>query len=163
MANSECIPDWKNQILSDLQNDELILKVLGVTEEEIEDGLMYTRFFPFSYVYETQDQVKTYICVEIGIDRTNDIRFRNDLYVRPLITFRIIGHQDDMKITTMKTYKTKLDYLSELIDKKYNGKSINGSHELYLLKNQAFDISTTYRERVVQFRGVTLDKAICEY
>lgn len=162
MSNSECIADWKQQILSDIQNDEMILKVLGVTEEEVEEGLMYTRLFPFSYVYETQTEVKTYICVEISIDRTNDIRFRNDLYVRPLITFRVIGHQDDMKVTTMPTYKTKLDYVAELIDKKYNGKRINGSHELYFLKNVAMDISTTYRERVVQFRGVTLDKAVCD-
>lgn len=161
MANSECVSDWKQQILSDLQNDEMILNVLGVDNEEIEDGLMYKRFFPFSYIYETQTEVKTYICVEISINRTNDVRFRNDLYVRPLITFRIIGHQDDMKVTTMPTYKTKLDYIAELIDKKYNGKSINGSHELYLLRNEALDISTTYRERVVQFRGVSLDKTIC--
>lgn len=162
MSNSECISVWKEQILSDIQNDEMILKVLGVTEDEIEDGLMYNRLFPFSYVYETQTVVKTYICIDISIDRTNDFRFRNELFVRPIITFRIIGHQDDMKVTTMQTFKTKLDYVAELIDKKYNGKRIKGSYELFLLKNQPLDISTTYRERVVQFRGVSLDKAVCD-
>ena len=161
MSNSECVSEWKEQILSDIQNDEMILKVLGVTEDEIEDGLMYNRLFPFSYVYETQTEVKTYICVEISIDRTNDYRFTNDLFVRPIITFRIIGHQDDMRVTSIPTYKTRLDYLAELIDKKYNGHRIKGSYELYLLKNQPLDISTTYRERVVQFRGVSLDKSVC--
>lgn len=162
MSNSKCIADWKEQILSDIQNDEMILKVLGVTDDEIEDGLMYKRLFPYSYVYETQTEVLTYICVEINIDRTNDFRFRNDLYVRPIITFRIIGHQDDLRIKNMNTYKNRLDYIAELIDEKYNGKRIKGSYELYFLKNQAMDISTTYRERVVQFRGVSLDKAICD-
>lgn len=163
MSNSECVSEWKQQILSDLLNDEKILKVLGVDDDEIEDGLMYTRLFPFSYVYQTQDIVKTYICVEISIDRTADNRYRNDLFVRPIITFRIIGHQDDMEVKGMNTYKTKLDYVSELIVKKYNGQRINGSYELYFLKNQPMDISTTYRERVVQFRGISLDKTVCNY
>lgn len=161
MANSECISDWKQQILSDLQNDEEIVKILGVTEDELEEGLMYKRFFPFSYIIDTQTEVKTYICVEISMDRTNDFRFRSDIFIRPIITFRVIAHQDDMRITDIPTYKNRVDYLSELIDKKYNGKSINGSYELQLLKNQALDISPVYKERVVQFRGITLDKTIC--
>lgn len=161
MANSECISEWKEKILSDLQNDDLILSVMGVDEDEIEEGLMYKRFFPFRYITNTQEITKTYICVEIGIDKISDRRFSNKLYVRPTITFRIIAHQDDNKVTSFKTYKTKLDFLSELIDKKYNGKSINGSNELELLANVPADISTTYRERIVTFRGIDLDKKIC--
>lgn len=162
MANSECVSKWKQTILSDLQNDEEIISVLGVDDDEIEEkGLMYNRLFPYSYVYETQDTVKTYICVEISINRQSDYRFRNDLYVRPLIKFRLIAHQDDMRIINMDTYKTRLDYLAELIDKKYNGKSINGSNPLELIMNEPLDISTTYRERVVVFRGISIDKTLC--
>lgn len=161
MANSECISEWKEAILSDLQNDELILKVMGVDDDEIEEGLMYNRFFPFRYITNTQEITKTYICVEIGIDKIGDRRFSNKIYVRPTITFRIIAHQDDNKVTSFPTYKTKLDFLAELIDKKYNGKSIKGSNELELLANLPADISTTYRERTVTFRGIDLDKKIC--
>ena len=138
MANSECISDWKQQILSDLQNDDEIISILGVTEDELEDDLRYKRFFPYLYVTQTQDEVKTYICVDIGIDKSNDVRFRSEIFVRPIITFRIIGHQDDMRITNIPTYKTRLDYLSELIDKKYESKGIAGQAikiiEDYLLK-----------------------------
>lgn len=161
MANSECISEWKATILSDLQNDEMILKVLGVTDEEIEEGLMYNRIFPFHYITETQEVTKTYICVEISIDKLYDRRYNSAIYVRPTITFRIVAHQNDNKVTTFHTNKTKLDYLAELIDKKYNGKSINYSNELELLTNTALDVSTTYRERVVSFRGIDLDKKLC--
>lgn len=161
LSNSECISEWKNVILSELQNDEMILKVLGVTDDEIEEGLMYNRFFPFEYITQTQEIAKTYICVEIGINRDNDRRYSALVYVRPIITFRIVAHQNDNKITSFPTYKTKLDYLAELIDKKYNGKSIKGSNELELRCNIPSEISTTYRSRVVQFRGVDLDKKIC--
>lgn len=161
MANSSCVSDWKNQILSDLQNDDLILQILNVSEEEIEDGLMYNRFYPYRYIIDRQDVVKTYICVEVNIDRNADRRYGSKIYVRPTITFRIIAHQDDNRITNLNTYKTRLDYLAEIIDKKYNGKSINGSNELELIANAAADVSTTYRERVVIFRGVDLDNNLC--
>lgn len=161
MANSSCVSDWKNQILSDLQNDELLLQVLNVSEEEMENGLMYNRFFPYRYIMDRQDIVKTYICVEVNIDRNSDRRYGSKIYVRPTITFRIIAHQDDNRITNLNTYKTRLDYIAEIIDKKYNGKSINGSNELELIANAAADVSTTYRERVVIFRGVDLDNSLC--
>ena len=74
MANSSCVSDWKNQILSDLQNDEFLLQVMNVSEEEIENGLMYNRFYPFRYIIDRQDVVKSYICVEINIDRNSDRR-----------------------------------------------------------------------------------------
>ena len=163
MAHSECISNWKSVILSDLQNDKMILDTLGVTEDEIEEGLMYNRFYPFSYIKDTQTETKTYICVEISIDKNNDRRYASKIYVRPIITFHIIAHQDDNKITTYPTHKTKLDALSELIDWKYNGKSIQGSNELELISNTAYDLSTIYRERIVVFRGVDLDKKICSY
>lgn len=163
MANSECISDWKNIILSDLSNDEMILQVLGVTEEEIEEGLMYSRFFPFRYITDTQMIAKTYICVEISIDKLGDRKYSNRIYVRPTIIFRIIAHQDDNKVTAFPTYKTKLDYLSELIDKKYNRKTIKNSGELELLSNIPNDISTTYRERIVTFRGTDIDQGLCSY
>lgn len=161
MANSSCIADWKNVILSDLQNDEEILSVLGVTDDEKETGLMYSRFYPFRYITGTQEVSKTYICVEISIDKLGDRRYSNRIYVRPTIMFRVIAHQDDNKILNFPTYKTKLDYLSELIDKKYNGKTIQNSGELELLNNIPNDISTTYRERLVTFRGTDIDKELC--
>lgn len=161
MANSSCVSDWKNQILSDLQNDEFLLQVMNVSEEEIENGLMYNRFYPFRYIIDRQDVVKSYICVEINIDRNSDRRYGSKIYVRPTITFRIIAHQDDNRITNLNTYKTRLDYIAEIIDKKYNGKSINGSNELELIANAAADVSTTYRERVVIFRGVDIDNNLC--
>ena len=163
MANSKCISEWKQQILSDLQNDNMILKVLDVTEEEIErEGLLYNRLYPMTYIVDTQDIVKTYICVEVSIDKNADSRFRSTAFVRPVITFRIIGHQDDFKVRSFPTFKTKLDYLSELIDEKYNGKSISGSAELELVSNVALDITNTYRERVVRFRCVELDNSVCK-
>ena len=159
MANSECVSEWKDQILSDLQQDDLFLSVLGVTDEEIEEGLVYKRLFPFRYISERQDDVKTYICVEVDIDKGADRTFQSRIWVRPTITFRIIAHQDDMRIPSLS--KTRLDYLAELIDKKYNRKRINNSFELDFLCNNAYDVSTTYRERVVKFRGVALTNGLC--
>src|SRR5574344_708958 len=73
MANSEFISFAKNKILSDLQNDALFLQVLGVTDEEIDEGLVWTRLFPCDYIYDgTQTMVKTYVCIEVDIKSTGN-------------------------------------------------------------------------------------------
>lgn len=159
MANSDFISSAKNKILSDLQNDELFLQVLGATEEEIEEGLVYKRLFPFYYIYGgTQTVVKTYICVEIDIKSTS----RNGIYTHPTITFSIVSHQDDVRLNMAGVSKTRPDYLGELIDEKYNNATGFGYGKLMLISNVAGSLDTTYRIRQLVFRGVDLNDRLCD-
>lgn len=158
MANSDFISSAKNKILSDLQNDELFLQVLGATEEEIEEGLVYKRLFPFYYIYDgTQNVVKTYICVEVDIKSVS----RNGMYVHPTIIFTIISHQDDVRLNMAGVSKTRPDYLAEIIDEKYNGAAGFGYGRLLLISNVAGSIDTTYRYRQLVFRGVDMNDSLC--
>lgn len=46
MANSSCVSNWKNQILSDLQNDNEIIEALNLHEDDDHDDLVWSRLFP---------------------------------------------------------------------------------------------------------------------
>lgn len=158
MANSEFISSAKNKILSELQNDELFLQVLGTTEEEIEEGLVYTRLFPFYYIYDgTQTEVKTYVCVEVDVKSTS----RNGVYVHPTIIFTIISHQDNVRLNMAGVSKTRPDYLGELIDDKYNGATGFGYSKLLLTSNVAGSLDSKYRYRQLVFRGVDMNDSLC--
>lgn len=155
--NSSCLRQWKNRILSELQNDEHFLEVLGTTEEERED-LVYYRLFPHYYIPDTIDKVTTYVCVEIDI-RTHTW---SKLYAYPTITFTILAHQDDMKLNMAGISATRIDYLSELIDTKYNGALDFGVGKLELETNIAGNLNTKYRYRQLVFKGVDINDNLCD-
>lgn len=157
MPNSSCISDWKNKILSDLQNDEYFLEVLGTTEEERED-LVYNRLFPHYYIPDTIDKVTTYVCVEIDI-RTHTW---SKLYSYPTITFTILAHQDDMRLNMSGISATRIDYLAELLDIKYNHALGFGVGKLELETNIAGNLNTKYRYRQLVFKGVDINDKLCD-
>lgn len=158
MANSEFISFAKNKILSDLQNDALFLQVLGVTDEEIDEGLVWTRLFPCDYIYDgTQTMVKTYVCIEVDIKSTGN----TGLYVYPTIIFTIISHQDDVMLNMAGVSKTRPDYLGEIIDEMFNGKSGFGYGNLILINNNHGSYDKTYRYRQLIFRGIDMNDNLC--
>lgn len=164
MPNSDCIRIWKNQILSDLQNDDEIIKVLGVHQDEDVDNLVDTRLFPYYYIPDVQEEVKTYIMVEIDI-RQNQNRFRSnvsDVYSYPTIVFTVMSHQDNMKLNLAGISATRTDYLSELIDKKYNGAQDFGIGKIHLLSNSAGSLNDTYRYRQLVFQALDLNDSFCD-
>lgn len=157
MANSDCLRRWKNRILSELQNDEYFLDVLGTTEEEQED-LVYHRLFPHYYIPDTIDKVTTYVCVEIDI-RTHTW---SKLYAYPTITFTILAHQDDMKLNMAGVSATRIDYLAELLDIKYNNARGFGLGRLELESSIAGNLNTKYRYRQLVFKGKDMNDNLCE-
>lgn len=157
MANSNCISEYKNKILNELQDDSDFLYVLNVTEEEIEKGLVYTRLFPYFYITDTQTVVKTYICIEVNINSIS----RNDVYSYPQIIVTIISHQDDMKIDIPSVSATKIDYLSHLIDAKFNGADGFGIGKLVLKTNIEGNLNDVYRYRRLIFKSTDINNGEC--
>lgn len=158
MANSDFISTAKNKILSDLQNDELFLQVLGATEEEIEEGLVYKRLFPFYYIYDgTQTKVKTYVCVEVDIRSVS----RNPLYDYPTITFTILSHQDNVRLNMAGISKTRPDYLAEIIEDMYKDSLDFGYGQLVRISSVSGSIDAKYRYRQITFKAIDMNTSLC--
>lgn len=164
MPNSSCVSAWKNQIMSDLQNDNEIIAALGLNKDEDPDDLIYNRLFPHYFIAATQEEVKTYIMVEIDIKsvKTRYDPSELDIYSYPTITFTVLSHQDNMKLNLPGISATRIDYLSELLDRKYNGASGFGIGEIQLTSNVAGNLDDKYRFRQLVFQAVDFNDSLCE-
>lgn len=156
---ADSIRRWKSRILSELQNDEEFLTALGTTEEERED-LIYKRLFPHYYIPDTVTEVSTYVMVEIDIVARTALLSKS-IYSYPTITFTILAHQNDMNLNMAGISATRIDYLGELIDKKYNFVSGFGLGNLELISNVAGNLNEKYRYRKLVFQGKDLAKNLC--
>lgn len=143
--------------MSDLQNDEDIIYALDVTEEERED-LIYSRIFPYYRIPNTTTEALTYILVEINIRSRSQ---RTNLYSYPTIIFTILAHQSKMPLHMAGISSTRIDYLGELIDNKYNGSVGFGIGKLELVSNIADNLDAHYRYRQLIFQGVDLNDRLC--
>lgn len=128
----------KLAIIKELINDEDIFN--AIDSHEVKDfkkanKLVYTHIFPYGRVPETITETMTLITIQVHI---KEGRFRNKIFITPTIEFRIYSHQSHMEINNIpKISSTRNDYLSQLIDHKFNGRSSFGDNT-----DSKFDIST---------------------
>lgn len=163
MPNSSFIRIAKNRIMADLQNDNEIIEALRLNDNEDRDDLVYTRLFPHYFIPETQEIVKTYIMVEIDIEQQRT-RYGNSSsnLVYPTITFTVLAHQKDMRLDLPGVSAVRTDYITELIDLKYNGKDGFGLKGLEVISNVAGSLNDTYRFRQIVFKSADFNDSYCE-
>lgn len=163
MGKSNCIRRWKNQIISELSQDDQIVNALGLNPNESPDDLIWIRLFPHYYIPQTEEDVKTYILVEIDIPerRKQYWTSESDIWVYPTIIFYVLTHQEDMKLDMVGESGTRMDYLSELIEDKYDGRSGFGVGTLQLKSDVAGSVNTTYRFRQLVFEAVDINDDLC--
>lgn len=164
MAKSNCIRQFKNKIISELTQDDEIINALGLNPDESPDDLVWKRIFPHYYIETTEDKVKTYILVEIDIPERRSRYGSNDssIWVYPTIIFYVLTHQEDMHMDMVGESGTRMDYLAELIEDKYQGRTDFGVGTLQLKSDVAGSVNTTYRFRQLVFEAVDIDNDLCE-
>ena len=157
MAKSKCIRQFKNKIMAELSQDDEIISALGLNPDEDPDDLVWHRLFPHYFIPQTEEQVRTYILVEIDIPerRTRYGSSDSNIWVHPTIVFYVLTHQEDMHMNMAGESGTRMDYLAELIEEKYEGRQDFGAGVLQLKSDTAGSVNTTYRFRQLVFEGVT--------
>lgn len=156
MPKSKCIREWKNKIVSELSQDDEIINALGLNDDESPDDLVWKRIFPHYFVEKTEESVKTYLLVEIDIPerRTRYGSSDSNIWVHPTIVFYVLTHQEDMHMNMAGESGTRMDYLAELIEEKYEGRQDFGVGTLQLKSDVAGSINNTYRYRQLVFEAV---------
>jgi hypothetical protein len=157
MPKSKCIREWKNKIVSELSQDDKIINALGLNDDESPDDLVWKRIFPHYFVEKTESEVKTYLLVEIDIPerRTRYGSSDSNIWVHPTIVFYVLTHQEDMHMNMVGESGTRMDYLAELIEEKYEGRQDFGAGVLQLKSDTAGSVNSTYRFRQLVFEGAT--------
>ena len=163
MSKSKCIREWKNKIVSELSQDDEIVNALGLNPDESPDDLIWKRIFPHYYVEGTESNVKTLILIEIDIPERRSRYGSNssDIWVHPTIIFYVLTHQEDMHMDMAGESGTRMDYLAELIEEKYQGRQDFGVGTLELKSDVAGSVNTTYRFRQLVFEAVDVS-GVCE-
>lgn len=164
MARSNVIRRWKNKIMSELSQDDKIIEALGLNSDESPDELIWNRYYPHYYIPQTESEVKTYVCMEIDIPERRSRYDNNEsnIWVHPTIIFYVLTHQEDMRLNIVGESGTRMDYLAELIEDKYEGRQDFGVGILQLKSDVAGSINNTYRFRQLVFDAVDLDDGLCE-
>lgn len=165
MPNSSLVMEAKNKMLIALQNDDAFIEALDLQKNEDAEDLIGVRLFPYWFIPQTQEIVKTYICVEAGIDAYEtrySSAFSKKIYDTATIKVYVLSHQDDMKMNKAGISAVRTDYLSCLIDEKFNGSTDFGIGELQRISNNPFSLNDTYRYREITFRALDLNDDLCE-
>lgn len=159
MGRSSCIRAWKNRIISELSQDDEIINALGLNPDESPDDLVWKRIFPHYYVEKSESVVKSYILIEIDIPEKRSRYGSSDssIWVHPTIIFYVLTHQEDMHMDLVGESGTRMDYLAELIEEKYEGRQDFGVGTLQLKSDIAGSVNTTYRFRQLVFEAVDVD------
>ena len=156
MAKSKCIRQFKNKIMAELSQDDEIISALGLNPDEDPDDLVWHRLFPHYFIPQTEESVRSYLLVEIDIPerRTRYGSSDSNIWVRPTIIFYVLTHQEDMHMNMVGESGTRMDYLAELIEEKYEGRQDFGVGTLQLKSDTAGSVNTTYRFRQLVFEAV---------
>lgn len=159
MAKSKVIRIWKDKIMSELSQDDEIINALGLNPDESEDDLVWVRLFPHYYIPQTESEVKCYILVEIDIPerRTRYGSGESSIWTHPTIVFYVLTHQEDMRLDMVGESGTRMDYLAELIEDKYDGRKDFGVGILKLKSDIAGSINNTYRFRQLVFEATDVN------
>lgn len=159
MGKSKCIRSFKDKIMSELSQDDDIINALGLNPDESEDDLVWNRLYPHYWIPTTETDVKSYILVEIDIPERRSRYGSNDnnIWVHPTIIFYVLVHQEDMRMNMVGESGTRMDYLAELIENKYEGRQDFGVGNLQLKSDTAGSVNTTYRFRQLVFEAVDVN------
>ena len=101
--------------------------------------------------------------VHIPQTAASQVRFTNKAFVSPTIEIWIYSHQQHMIVDNVpKVTSNRNDYLSELIDNKFNGRSGFGIGKLELTSNIEGNYQADYLYRKLTFQATDLNNSLCE-
>ena len=166
MPNSSLVIEAKNKMLIAMQNDPEIIESLDIQSDEDIEDLIGTRLFSHWFVPKTQEAVKTYICIEAGVDafeKRYSSAVTPKMYDIATIKIYVLSHENDLHMNKAGISAIRTDYISCLIDKKFNGSSEYGIGKLQRISNNPFSLKdNVYRYREIVFRATDLNDGVCD-
>jgi hypothetical protein len=174
LANSSLVSDLKNAIIKEITHDEALFYAIdspNVKSIDDADELVYSHIFPYNKNPETITEVITFLTIQVHIPKTYD---RSNTWVTPRLEIWILSHDDHMKVNNIPKVKdNRNDYISKLLDKKFNGrdtfgtssKTENNVHlygKLELVSNVegAFSKNFLYRQMIFEMKD--LNASLCD-
>lgn len=160
MANSTSISQFKERVVNAIANDDTIFYAFGADDCENGGDLINTYIFKYNRIPETITEVNTYMTVMVH----TKVRDRNNTYVTPTLEIWIYSHVDNMKMDVKITKDNRNDYISMLIDDKFNGSTeYGGIGKLQLISNTEGVYNDKFLYRRLIFETVDINDSVCDW
>lgn len=161
MANSSIIGKVKRQLIKEMIKDEEIIKAIDSPEITSPEKLIGTHIFDYHQDPNTINTVITFITIQVHIPES--LYDTNRTYVNPTVEIWIISHCSHMIVDNIpKVKENRNDYLSMLIDKKFNGHFNLGIGKMDLTSNVEGSYQPDYVYRKMTFKGLDLNDSKCK-
>lgn len=162
MANSSIVLSLKKKVIDALCDDPDICSLIDSSKYKGRE-LKNTHIFSYNRNPDTITEALTFITVGTSIGT----RDRNGTFVTPVLTINIYSENNHMDIKNIFTGKieeyNRNDYLSMLIDEKFNGSSEFGTiGKLKLVENYENNkVAETFLSRTLIFEGMDTNDSMC--
>lgn len=163
MANSNCISKIKNKVIKEIIKDnELVLAIDSrVIPTDKPEQLKGTHIFDFHQNPDTIKDVETFLTIQVHIPTSYKKTERT--FLQPTLEIWIISHERHMKVDNIpKVRENRNDYISELLDRKFNGGNDFGIGKLYLDSNSEGAYQQDYLYRKMTFIVTDLNDNMCD-
>ena len=161
MGNSSIIGKSKNIIIKSLIKDKEIVAAINSANVVSPEKLKGTHIFDYHQNPNTLNVVGTFITIQVHIPES--FTFKESAFVKPIIEFWIISHERHMVVDNIpKVTENRNDYLSKLIDRKFNGSLDFGIGKLKLVSNIESSYQQDYVYRKMTFECTDLNESLCD-
>lgn len=159
MANSTSISEFKERVVDAIAHDNDFFVAFDADGCENGGDLIDTHIFKYNKVPETIMTVSTYLTVLVHT-KTKDLQ---KAFITPTLEFYIYCNCNHMKMDRQITKDNRCDYLSMLLDQKFNGTTeYGGIGQLTLILNTEGSYNKDFLYRHLVFETIDLNDSICE-
>ncbi len=159
MANSTSISEFKEKIVDAIAKDDTLFYAFDAKECENGGDLINTHIFKYNKIPETITETNTYMTIMVHTKS----RDRNGTFVTPTLEIWIYSHFNHMKMDYKITKDNRNDYISMLIDDKFNGSTeYGGIGKLRLVNNTEGTYNDKFLYRRLIFETVDINDSFCD-
>lgn len=163
MANSSTIIAIKNNVINAMCNDGDIVSIIDSPHGYTGDELKGTHIFNYNKNPETIVETISFITVLTSMS----MRDKNGTFVTPTLSIYIYTHNGHMDLPKeflgKGDFTNRNDYLSFLIDEKFNGTTeYGGIGRLILRKNDEFVATSKFNGRHLLFETIDINDSTCD-
>ena len=158
MANSSIVSELKEKVIFAIVNDDALSYSFGASKITDSLELINTHIFRYNKNPNTIEEAITFMTVMVH----TKARDRHGTFVTPTLEIWVYSHNDHMKMDSKITTDCRNDYISRLLDDKFNGSTeYGGIGKLSLVSNTEGTYNDKFLYRRLIFETVDVSDSFC--
>ena len=158
MANSTSISEFKERVVNAIMHDDTLFYAFDAKDCENGGDLLNTHIFKYNKNPNTITKTITFMTIMVHTKASD----RQGIYVTPTLEIWIYSHNDHMKMNSKITKDNRNDYISMLLDEKFNGSTeYGGIGKLQLTSNSEGTYNEKFLYRRLLFETRDLSDSMC--